>query len=154
MYPLNQAIRKYGLKNFILTILEECSEEQLNERELYFYNKIKPEYCLLAPNESPLHHKETRLKISQKLTGRKLSSKHVNKLRMANLGAKNPMACKVKGVHKHTGEIIIFDSHSLAGIFVVKKGLAKTKPRYAEQTIWKAIHGTRKSAYGYIWTHI
>lgn len=31
-----KAIRKYGIKNFIFEILEECPQEQLNEREQYW----------------------------------------------------------------------------------------------------------------------
>ena len=33
---LYQAFRKYGISNFNFTILEECSREQLNEKELYW----------------------------------------------------------------------------------------------------------------------
>lgn len=33
-----QAFRKYGLKNFIFDIIEICSEDKLNERELYWIN--------------------------------------------------------------------------------------------------------------------
>lgn len=34
--PLYLAMRKYGIENFSLTILEECSNDQLNEREQYW----------------------------------------------------------------------------------------------------------------------
>lgn len=34
--PLYRAIRKYGLENFSFEILEECSIEQLNDREKYW----------------------------------------------------------------------------------------------------------------------
>lgn len=37
-YPLYRAIRKYGLDNFEFSILEECSEELLNVRELFWGN--------------------------------------------------------------------------------------------------------------------
>ncbi len=33
---IHQAIRKYGLENFDITILEECPRELLNEREVYW----------------------------------------------------------------------------------------------------------------------
>ena len=39
--PLYRAFKKYGLKNFKFEILEECSKEELNEKEIYyiaFYN--------------------------------------------------------------------------------------------------------------------
>lgn len=37
--PLYNAIRKYGIENFSIEILEECSEEQLNEKEYYYIQK-------------------------------------------------------------------------------------------------------------------
>lgn len=35
-YPLYKAIRKYGLENFNFTILEECLEQELDEKEIYW----------------------------------------------------------------------------------------------------------------------
>lgn len=35
-YPLYRAIRKYGIENFSFQVLEECSPEQLNEKEKYY----------------------------------------------------------------------------------------------------------------------
>lgn len=35
-YPLNRAIRKYGIENFSFEIQEECTRENLNEREKYW----------------------------------------------------------------------------------------------------------------------
>lgn len=33
---IHKAIRKYGESNFELIVLEECSQEELNEREIYW----------------------------------------------------------------------------------------------------------------------
>lgn len=38
-YPLYVAIRKYGWENFSFEILEECTIEQLNEKEIYYIKK-------------------------------------------------------------------------------------------------------------------
>lgn len=35
-YPLSRAFRKYGVNNFSFEIIEECTEEELNERERYW----------------------------------------------------------------------------------------------------------------------
>ena len=35
-YPLYRAMRKYGLHNFLFEILEECTSEQLDEKEIAF----------------------------------------------------------------------------------------------------------------------
>lgn len=40
-YPLYRAIRKYGIENFKFEIIEECSEEKLNEREIYYIGYYK-----------------------------------------------------------------------------------------------------------------
>lgn len=37
--PLYNAIRKYGIENFSFEIIEECSKEMLNEREIYWIKK-------------------------------------------------------------------------------------------------------------------
>lgn len=34
--PIHKAMQKYGIDNFALTILEECKEEELNEKEKYW----------------------------------------------------------------------------------------------------------------------
>lgn len=40
-YPLYRAIRKYGLDNFIFTVIEECDREILKEREIFYIAKYK-----------------------------------------------------------------------------------------------------------------
>ena len=39
-YPLYRALIKYGIDNFDFIILEECSIEKLNEREIYWIEKL------------------------------------------------------------------------------------------------------------------
>lgn len=46
-YPLYLAFRKYGLENFSFEIIEECSSDLLNEREIYwikYYNSYQEGY--------------------------------------------------------------------------------------------------------------
>lgn len=38
--PLYKAIRKYGLENFELNILEECKQEELKEKEIFWIHKL------------------------------------------------------------------------------------------------------------------
>lgn len=45
--PIHSAIRKYGLENFSIDIIDECSNEWLNEKEKYwinYYNSYKKGY--------------------------------------------------------------------------------------------------------------
>lgn len=39
--PLYQAIKKYGIENFVFEIIEECPKEKLNEREQYWIQQYK-----------------------------------------------------------------------------------------------------------------
>ena len=46
-YKIHQAMRKYGINNFSISLLEEISNDQLNEREIYwidFYNSYNNGY--------------------------------------------------------------------------------------------------------------
>lgn len=40
-YPLYRAIRKYGIENFSFEVIEECNEENLNDREIFYISKYK-----------------------------------------------------------------------------------------------------------------
>lgn len=45
--PLYRAIRKYGIENFEFAVLEECSPDKLNEKEIYwinYYNSFNQDY--------------------------------------------------------------------------------------------------------------
>lgn len=38
-YPLHRAIRKYGVDNFEISLIEECNDDLLNEKEIYYIKK-------------------------------------------------------------------------------------------------------------------
>lgn len=42
--PLKRALLKYGKDAFKFEMLEECPEEQLDEREIYYIETLHPEY--------------------------------------------------------------------------------------------------------------
>lgn len=41
---LYYAMRKYGIENFIFEILEECKENEVNDREMYYVSFLNPYY--------------------------------------------------------------------------------------------------------------
>lgn len=43
-YLLDRAFKKYGYENFSYEVLEECDASELDEREMYYIAKLKPEY--------------------------------------------------------------------------------------------------------------
>ena len=38
-YPLYKAFRKYGIKNFLFEVIEECTVDLLNEKENYYIKR-------------------------------------------------------------------------------------------------------------------
>lgn len=43
-YPLYRAMRKYGINNFEFQVLEKTSVDMLDKQEIYWIDKLKPEY--------------------------------------------------------------------------------------------------------------
>lgn len=112
---LKLAFKKYGIENFNFEILEECSLQELNEKEKYYISKLKPEYNRTSGGDgSPNHNVSNNLReklrqkgkeqwnnlseeqknnilnnnlIGQKI-GHKVSKETREKLRNANLGKK------------------------------------------------------------------
>ena len=39
-FPFHRAIRKYGAENFTIECIEECPNDKLNEREIYWIDKL------------------------------------------------------------------------------------------------------------------
>jgi hypothetical protein len=50
-FYIHKVIAKYGVENFIFSVLEET--EELYEREVHWYYKLKPEYNELPPDLPP-----------------------------------------------------------------------------------------------------
>ena len=64
-------ISKYGWGNFQVEIIEECSIDDLHEREAYYIELLHPAYnTIVRGRDVP---QETRDKISKSLTGKKQS---------------------------------------------------------------------------------
>lgn len=102
-----RAIRKYGKDNFIIEKIDSAfSQEELNQKEQYwiqYYNSVKEGY-----NETDA---------ISKCGGNTYKSKTVEeievikeKIRQTKLGAKNPMARKIKRTNIITGETDVFET--------------------------------------------
>jgi len=79
---IDAAIAKYGWENFTVEVLEECPVELLNEREIFFIAELNAKgsngYNLTDGGKTTSGYsptKETRDKISAKLTGKPSSHK-------------------------------------------------------------------------------
>jgi group I intron endonuclease len=60
---LARALSKYGCENFELIVLEYCSDDKLNEREIYYIDSLKPIYNM---NEGGLGNRGHRLSVEVK----------------------------------------------------------------------------------------
>lgn len=65
---LKYALAKYGKENFKYEVLEECDESELNEKERYYIEKLKPEYNVANGGQDSLRRypDEIKKKISEK----------------------------------------------------------------------------------------
>ncbi len=54
---LKRALKKYGVENFNYEIIEECELNKLDEREIYWISKLKPEYNLDSGGSGSPNHK-------------------------------------------------------------------------------------------------
>lgn len=100
-YPLYRAIRKYGLQNFSFEIIEECSIEELNNKEYYYIQLLSPfynqteggDYQVVAKKLSYEQVKEIQTILIQDINGtvshKKLAEKynvHKDTIRDINVG--------------------------------------------------------------------
>lgn len=107
-YHLQQSWNKYGEDNFEFTVIEECIEEDLDAREIYWIIKYQCAdkeygYNLTDGGSKGRQTEETRIKMSKARIGMRFSSEHVEHIRQARLGAKSTEATKAKlrEIHKN-----------------------------------------------------
>ena len=162
--PLYCAMNKYGIENFEISLVEECNENILSEREKHwieYYGSFKYGYnaTIGGDGKSYLDY-EAILKLYSELKSVNQVAKIVNCSKdsvstiLKNNGyttdqlIKNRQLSQSKTVaklDKDTEEIIeIFSSTHEAG-----KSLNK-----GHQHIQKACLGKRKTAYGYKWKYL
>ena len=91
--PIDQAIQKYGKENFSFEIIEECSLEQLNDRETYWiikYNSIDNGYNFsLGGNSQSIGENNGNSILTEKdvIFIRQSYAQHKNKKEIYNLYA-------------------------------------------------------------------
>ena len=112
------SLKKYGPENHVFEIIEECSLEQLNEKELYwkiYYNSINEGLnCELYDNGIGPRSKVTKQKISLALKGNKhnLGKKRSDKTKkkQSEIAKSQPwrknIGQKQKGKSKHSDQHI------------------------------------------------
>lgn len=113
---------KYGQHNFEFSIIEECTEELLNKREIYwidYYKSYNPEYGynMTYGGDGGKPTEETKQKISKSLIGKMAGEKHpmygkkhseqtIEKCKLAFLGRKHTEESKLKISKSQKGKIL------------------------------------------------
>lgn len=85
-HPLYNAMRKYGVENFTISVLEECIDEIVNDRECWWIDQMQSINSAGGFNlrrgtlVNHCHTLESKKKISQSMQGRVFSKEHREKL--------------------------------------------------------------------------
>ena len=135
-----RAIRKHGKENFQIEIIDTAqNQNELNEKERYwiqYYNSVKEGY-----NETDAISKCGGNTYQSKTEEEMEVIKE--KIRQTKIGAKNPMALKIKRINIETNEIDIFDTViSCAKACGIKNG---------KTSITTRLNGQVKSPYKNKW---
>lgn len=83
------SLKKYGVENHIFEIIEECSIELLDEREIYWgelYNVLEEGLNLKLGKGNHSLSQETKDKISKSMLGKKKTQEHCDNLSIAKKG--------------------------------------------------------------------
>lgn len=172
-FKIYQAMRKYGFDNFEFTTIEECMNEELEDREKYYiklfnttidgYNEAlggvgKPlwtdkqiEACkILYENGWLLQDISDIFKSNPKTVSKKIREKY-------NINTKENSIhnCSKAIIGTNiSGEIVEFPSLSDAARYILNSN--KTKSKKLATVISKieiSLHDVNKSAYGYKWKY-
>lgn len=167
---LAKAIKKYGRKNFKKETICECkTQEELNEKEIYYINLYKSTDSTIGYNLSTgggssaigvKLSEETRRKMSMKRRGKKLSEEHRKKIALSNTGRKQTEYAKqiASLVHKgkklspeHKSKFVQSRKHTeetkakISKAHTGKKLSPETREKLRQVNLGKIIHENQKS---------
>ena len=168
---LTEEMRKYGSKNFEFSVLEECKESQLSERENYYISfyknnmnnmklkstkeKIKKGVSLVSSSIKSTPKPKSKRKMNEGL------KTHVEKMRTdpeyrAQMVKKyknnRPNAIAINMLDKVTGAVVRTFPKIMDGATWIRENTDYSKADYA--TINKICKGQGKTAYGYKWEYV
>ena len=126
-----RAIRKYGPDKWQLEVIDGAeTQEELNQKEQYwirYYNSVEEGY-----NETDAISKCGGNTYQSKTE--KEMEEIKEKIRQTKLGAKNPMARRIRRINVITGEINVFDTViSCAQAYSIKNGKTSITTRLNRQ---------------------
>ena len=171
--PLYDAFNKYGIENFIIEKVEECSDDLLNEKESYwikYYNTFHNGYNATLGGDGTtlidydkivnLYNQGLTLKEIRKETGHDvewmskiLQSKGFSAEDIQKRKTKNQEK-RVFRRNKKTNEILdVFDSVSKAAAWIIENKYSKDTISGISAHICQCCNKIRKSAYTFNWSY-
>lgn len=147
-------IKIFGRNNFDFIVLEECSRENLLQREQYWYDKLLPEYNTVRPSRcnftNPLIQTLARNACKTQVHKNKLKQIHESDSFIQN--CREGQRYKYRAVIGYRGEDYIeFESLQSAARYI--KSHTKFNGKSMSSKIKEVCDGTRKSAFGYKWKY-
>jgi group I intron endonuclease len=161
--PLYSAFKKYGIKNFVLETIEECSEEIINEREEYwiqYYNSYHYGYNATYGGDGKryadydliftLYNKGKNIREIQELT------KYNKKTVTTALDSKGISAedRKKRGFQSISKPVVMLDKNTLEELRVFSSIAEAEKFLGKEGHITDVCKGKRKTSNGYSWKYL
>ena len=132
-----RAIRKYGPENFVIELIDVAeTQSELNEKEQLWIHKLNATNSQYGYNETDAISKCGGNTYQSKTEEEMEVIK--DKIRQTKLGAKNPMARRIRRINIVTGEIDIFDTKACG----IKNG---------KTSIITRLNGQIKSPYKNTW---
>lgn len=165
--PLYNAINKYGIEHFSISVLEECSVEDSANREIYWINRLQTYgrngYNATRGGDSKKYYdyKEIAIKYQELLSEKETADYfHCDiatvkqaccsqKIRMLNSSEvnKNKYGKKIVMCDMNSGEQIkIFNTIKEAALYLGNLSYS--------HHIGEVANGIRKTAYGYKWIYV
>lgn len=167
---LGMDIEKYGWDSFKVEILEECTPNNVRERERFFidslnatelgYNQTKAttyKDWMIAYNTKMWHDSEYRMRhsvISSEVQKKRLENPEYLKEKSAQLKRFTDTLKKPIGMYTKSGELL----HTFAGVREAERWLIAegfTTSKNASSAIADCANGGRhKSVYGFVWKYL
>lgn len=156
---------KYGADAFEYIVLQECSINNLQQRELYWItvydslNPIKGYNKRLDSSGGMIPHEETKLKLRKASTKRYSDPKEREKVgnRTKAFWKNNPdkkkeMSQNVKLTKQKKYRFLqLHEDGSLIRVYDSIEEIIKENPNYKWQNIYSVCNGYKKRIYGYKW---
>lgn len=171
--PLYDAMNKYGIENFTIEEVEQCSPEEASEREKYwieYYGSFKNGYNATSGGDGKSYLDydliiKTYNEIQNQTKVAELLNVDVNSIRniLRNYNipiksspelAKETFSKSVIMFSKNDEELQVFASLSDAARFIIKEGKSTDSIKGVVTHIGNVAKGKRQTAYGYKWKYL